>query len=216
MTHFSVGIILPPAVHDVKSFIDTVMDPYCEGHDVPLYVCYSLEQAAGDLQRDIQRLERILAHQDQDYNLDKCRDILAKLRHTTPEEKYANFVRLHEGFDAQGRPISTYNPDSKWDWYRVGGRWDGWVTENEQSSEGGFNFGAQHETLENNIATAEEALAGGKIPHAIITPDGVWHERGQMGWWAVLITENEDWVAGARAILASYPGHRVVIVDAHI
>src|ERR1700728_3854541 len=30
------------------------------------------------------------------------------------------------------------NPFS--DWYRIGGRWDGWITGNEQSSDNGFNF----------------------------------------------------------------------------
>jgi hypothetical protein len=54
------------------------------------------------------------------------------------------------------------------------------------------------------------------MPHALITPDGAWHEHGQIGWWAVLITENEEWDAEARTILARYPGHRVVTVDAHI
>jgi DNA-binding transcriptional MerR regulator len=216
MTHFTVGIIVPPKISDVARFIDTQMDAYCEHHEVAPYVCYSLEQAAEDLQRDIQRLERIIARQEQDYNLDKCRELLATLHRTTPEAKYAEYVRFHETFDTEGRPISTYNSKSKWDWYRVGGRWDGWITGNEQSSQDGFNFDARHETLENNTATTEEALAANKIPHAIITPDGIWHERGQMGWWAVLITENDKWDDEAKSILARYPRHRVVIVDAHI
>lgn len=37
-----------------------------------------------------------------------------------------------------------------------------------------------------------------------------------MGWWAMLVTENENWDEQARAIFAAHPGHRVVIVDAHI
>jgi hypothetical protein len=216
MTHFTVGIIVPPYEHQVKSYIAEQMEPYCEHTEVEPYVSYSLEEAAGDLQRDIERLEQILRHQDPDYNLDKCRNLLAKLRRATPDEKYSEYVRFHEDFDDQGRPISAYNPDSKWDWYRVGGRWDGWITDNEQSSQGGFNFGAQHETLENNTATTEQALARDKIPHALMTPDGNWHERGRMGWWANLLTENDNWDSDAKAILARYPGHRVVIVDAHI
>ena len=27
--------------------------------------------------------------------------------------------------DKDGNIISTYNPDSKWDWYEIGGRWSG-------------------------------------------------------------------------------------------
>jgi hypothetical protein len=216
MTHFTVGILVPQGVPDVESFIAELMDPYYEHGEADPYVCYSLEQAAADIQRDIKRLERIIERQDPDYNLAKSRDILEKLRRTTPEEKYAEYVRFHEHFDDQGQPVSTYNPDSKWDWYRIGGRWDGWITGNEQSSDHGFNFGARHETVANNSATTELALERNTIPHAIITPDGQWRERGHMGWWAILITENDNWDSEAREILARYPGHRVVIVDAHI
>jgi hypothetical protein len=113
MTHFTVGIIVPPGLNDVESFIAEQMEPYCEHTQVEPYVSYSLEETAGDIQRDIERLDQILRRQDQDYNLDKCRDILVKLLRTTPEDKYAEYIRFHERFDDQGRPISTYNPDSK-------------------------------------------------------------------------------------------------------
>jgi hypothetical protein len=206
MTHFTVGIIVAEGVPDVETYIAEQMEPYYEHTEAEPYVCYSVEQAAGDIRRDIQRLEQILRRQDPDYNLDKCRDLLEKLRRTTPEERYAEYIRSHETFDDQGRPISTCNPDSKWDWYVIGGRWDGWINDKQTSGESAID----------NTATTEQTLARGKIPHAIITPDGEWHEHGRMGWWAVLLTENEDWDADARAILARYPGHRLVIVDAHI
>jgi hypothetical protein len=182
------------------------MDPYYEHSDAAPYVCYSLEQAAADIQRDINRLARIIERRDPDYDPAKCFDILEKLRRTTAEERYAEHVQFHETFDDQGRPISTYNPESKWDWYVIGGRWDGWINDKETSGE----------SVSDNTATTDQAIAGDKIPHAIITPDGEWLERGQMGWWAILITENEDWDSDAKAILARYPGHRLVIVDAHI
>lgn len=216
MTHFTVGIIVPKDVPDVESFIADQMEPYYEHTDAEPYVCYSVERAAADLQRDIERLERITDRGDPDYNLAKCRDILKELRGTTAEEKYRDYLRFHEKFNEQGQPISTYNPDSKWDWYRIGGRWDGWITGNEQHSNQGHNFDACHETVANNIATTKRALKRNVIPHAIITPDGQWHERGQMGWWAVLITENDDWNSEAKQILARYPRHNLVIVDAHI
>lgn len=206
MTHFTVGIIVPPGVSDVEAFIAGQMDPYYEHSEADPYVCYSIEQARSEIERDIRRLERIIDRQDADYNLDKCRHILAKLRRTTPEAKYQEYIQFHENFDDQGQPIATYNPDSKWDWYVIGGRWDGWINDREASGE----------RTAANSAPTEQAIAREKIPHAIITPDGQWHERGQMGWWAVLITENEDWDSQAKQILALYPGHCVVIVDAHI
>jgi hypothetical protein len=177
MTHFTVGIIVPQGVNDVEGFIAGLMDPYYEHSDDEPYVCYSLEQAAAEIQRDINRLERIIERQDPEYDADKCRDLLAKLRSTTPEAKYAEYIQFHQTFDRQGRPISTYNPDSKWDWYSIGGRWDGWINDKETSSE----------SIADNTATTEHAIAREKIPHAIVTPDGEWLERGQLGWFASLI-----------------------------
>ncbi len=206
MTHFTVGIIVPQGVSHVEAFIAGQMDPYYEHGDAEPYVCYSVEQAAADIASAIHRLELIISRGEPLYDIAKCRENLEQLRRMTPEQKYADRIKHHEYFNECGEPISTYNPDSKWDWYVIGGRWDGWVNGKETSAESSTD----------NTATTDQVIARGKIPHAIITPDGRWHERGQMGWWATLITENENWQQDAKAILARYPGHRLVIVDAHI
>ncbi len=217
MTHFTVGIIVPEnELPHIDSFIERQMEPYCEHTEVEPYVCYSIDRAKAEIERDIHRFEQILERQDPAFDLDKCRESVARLRRTTPEDRYREYVAGAEEFNAQGEPLSTYNPDSKWDWYRIGGRWDGCITGNEQSSDQGFNFGPGHETLANNIATTEQAIERDIVLHAIVTPDGQWHERGQMGWWAIMITDNEDWDAQARELLSSYPGHHVVLLDAHI
>ncbi len=217
MTHFTVGIIVPgdklPHIHE---YVEAQMAPYDENISVAPYVSYSLAQARADLERDIRRLERIIERKDPRYDLAKCLATVDELRRATPEEKYRAYVRFHETFNAQGEPISTYNPASKWDWYRIGGRWDGWATGNEKPSHRGYNFGPEHESVANNLAATEQALQRGIIPHAIVTPDGQWHERGKMGWFAVLITENDDWDAQAKDILACHPGQHLLILDAHI
>jgi hypothetical protein len=206
MTHFTVGIILPHGVNDAEGFIAEVMEPYFEHADSEPYVCYTLEQAAADLASTINRLELIISRNEPHYDIEKCCQQLDELRAKTPQQKYEEYLRYHEQFNDQGEPVSTYNPDSKWDWYVIGGRWDGWINDLDTS----------RESLADNTALTEEVIARDKLPHAIITPDGQWHERGQMGWWAMLLTENENWEQEARALLASYTGYRVVIVDAHI
>jgi hypothetical protein len=206
MTHFTVGIILPHGVNDAEGFIAEVMEPYFEHSDTEPYVCYTLEQAAADLASTINRLELIISRNEPHYDIEKCRQQLDQLRAMTPQQKYDEYLRYHEQFNERGQPVSTYNPDSKWDWFVIGGRWDGWINDLDTS----------RESFADNTALTDEAIAREKIPHAIITPDGQWHERGQMGWWAMLLTENENWEQEARALLASYPGHRVTIVDAHI
>ena len=55
-------------------------------------------------------------------------------------------------------------------------------------------------------------------PFAVVTPDGEWHERGHMGWWASVGDEKdrEDWEKEVGAILSKYPDHIAVVVDCHI
>ena len=207
MTHFTVGIIVPShELSNLQSFIAEQMAPYDENLEVEPYVSYSVEKAKADLTRDSTRLERIIERQDANYNLEKCQELIEKLRVTTPEDKFREYVEYHKHFDEDGDPISTYNPDSKWDWYVIGGRWDGWINERDTSSE----------AVSDNIATTEAVLERNRIPHAIITPDGEWHEHGQMGWFGIMLTENDAYQSEARFRLGQFPGHHIIILDAHI
>jgi hypothetical protein len=82
------------------------------------------------------------------------------------------------------------NPDAKWDWYVIGGRWDGWAL-NKQS---------EREDIADNMAFAGEIAVREEMPFAIITPDGTWHELGD---------------GDARRLLMRYAELRIVILDAH-
>ena len=127
-----------------------------------------------------------------------------------------------------GTHESTYNPKSKWDWYRVGGRWDGWIQGTvRESADRGFNFSVQHEHVHNNIIKVSKFIEMVKSsddnennpdgpPFAIVTPKGEWCQRGEMGWWAVVTDENEDWDTTGMNILADYHEHYMVGVDCHI
>jgi hypothetical protein len=119
---------------------------------------------------------------------------------------------------------STYNPLSKWDWYRVGGRFDGRITNNPQESENGFNFAAKHETLANNSVPVTELLEaqanGGEayIPYALVTPDGEWIERGQMGWWGMSSGDKPQhlWNDQVLTIYEKFSEFDAVLLDCHI
>lgn len=52
---------------------------------------------------------------------------------------------------------------------------------------------------------------------AIVTPDGEWHEKGKMGWFAVVSDEDEGWREKSNAIINDFRKTTVaVIVDCHI
>jgi len=108
---------------------------------------------------------------------------------------------------------STYNPDSKWDWWTVGGRWDGIV------AHGVFRDGAERGLLEHNAAPVAELRENIlEHVHAIVTPDGGWHERGSMGWWGIVHEPKSDgaWMDEAARLLLARRGAVAVGCDLHI
>jgi hypothetical protein len=156
------------------------------------------------------------------------------------------------GCGGTGSYISTYNPDSKWDWWVIGGRWQGdldpdydyekdernWETcdlcngtgdrkdltpASWKKECGGCNgcHGkgtkikwtlAPHEV--GNIKLVSEILD--YVPFAIVTPDGRWHEKGNMGWWGIVSDEQENWSAIAKRILQEHQSCVAVLCDLHI
>jgi hypothetical protein len=121
-----------------------------------------------------------------------------------------------------GKAKSTYNPKSKWDWWVIGGRYDGLVKgERRDDGDGGFNFGEAHHQPRFNVAPASEVIA--KIGtddevgfFALVTPDGEWHERGRLGWWGNVRGEKDDWDVGKNQLLRAHPNCLIVGVDYHI
>ena len=55
-----------------------------------------------------------------------------------PEENKEELIQFFESYyggryDADGNQISTYNPDSKWDWWVIGGRFDDYFSSGDNS-----------------------------------------------------------------------------------
>lgn len=103
-----------------------------------------------------------------------------------------------------GIVMSTYNPKTRWDWYEVGGRWNDFLE------------------LGNNYAPIPDFIKALKeredCVYAIVTPDGEWHQRGEMGWWGMSSNEDKDWDEKMFKILEGYDNVEYigVIVDCHI
>jgi len=118
-----------------------------------------------------------------------------------------------------GECETTSNWRAKWDWWRIGGRWDGAIKDEDRESEdNGFNFNSQHENPEGNTASTDFLFEKQIIPFAIVTPDGEWHEEGEMGWWGMVKDKKEktNWKEEALQIYKSWEGHIAVGCDLHI
>ena len=134
--------------------------------------------------------------------------------------------------NANAPPIDR-NPDPAFDWYTIGGRWDGVFA--------GLFAGKNAEVdgiggrVEGNIC-AVAALPGDLQPGAVATPDGRWHsfaaQEAIASMRKILESHRDDEAVAAlrkilgpridveavpslREILAPYGSYYVVAVDAH-
>lgn len=87
---------------------------------------------------------------------------------------------------------------ARWDWYQPGGRWDGDATAD------GRNFFQVSELRPDWSA------------FAIVTPNGEWHEKGKMGWWAIVTDEKKNWPAEMYELASAFPEHNALYLDCHI
>jgi hypothetical protein len=120
-----------------------------------------------------------------------------------------------------GKRMTDRNPQSKWDWWTVGGRYDGCLYDDDgrPSGDGGFNFGDEHHQPEYNMRLVADLLSEKRFrAFAVLTPDGVWHERGKMGWWGVVsdATPRIEWVQEVENLYAAHVDHLAVCCDLHI
>lgn len=187
-------------------------------------------------------------------------DVKASELYPTFEIYMADYHGYDDGPDPEtGKYGYWENPNKKWDWWQIGGRYSNWFktkdgrevndcqikdldrTPDEAAlkkaarfweivvegspllpgEEEPFNMWKpsyylnQYGTKENYVADA-----GSDAPWAFVTPDGVWYEKGAMGWFAYSDATKDsrqtfvkEWEA---AIAAAAPDDWVVLVDCHI
>ena len=135
------------------------------------------------------------------------RDKFPKKLNWTDDECYEDMKNYYseDMIKSNGDLLSTYNPNSKWDWYTVGGRWNKCIN----------TLDGRHV----NEAFVHEVNWKDSTPFAFITPIGEWCEKGEMGWWAVVFNEKEksDWETEFKKFVDGLDEDTMVtIVDCHI
>jgi hypothetical protein len=109
--------------------------------------------------------------------------------------------------DGTGIILSTSNCNAWWDWYVIGGRWNGVLTDNTSRE-----VDVYRNDLENNTCrVADIVLTPERYPHTIVTPDGEMHINEDVSYAA-----KPSWMDEARAVLWRYAEHYCVVVDYHM
>lgn len=197
MSHFFTIVIVPADTksEEIEAKVQDLLAPYDENLDVTPYKKYLDNE-------DISRMASF-------YESDDLSVLAARMEDWSGGEG---------GIDEQGLyELSTRNTQSKWDWWTIGGRWNGVIRDTPRSDEKGFNFAEEYRQLDENILPVWRV--DHKIhAHAVITPDGKWHEQGRMGWFAVVHDEKaeEVWDAEVVKIIQDHRDCLLVGVDCHI
>ena len=220
MSHFVGYVVVPSGTADLEAAVGKAVAKYDEALEVPEYQqgCWcvgNVARGAGDAAADaevgtIDSLRASFARQNGADHPDA--NALWKA-HIAPW--VAASARAAQAHPLNGKPDpeceecrgtgthpSTYNPDSKWDWFAIGGRWAGMLPRDRAT-----------------VASLRESNDPNKVPFAFVDSRGAWHQRGEMGWWGCVSDEKarDEWAAEYRALLAAeQPRAIVVAVDFHI
>lgn len=280
MSHSFVAVIVPPDTLDINVKVDELMAPFQENNmgDCPeKYLKFNDVEDDSRKQFETKKTERIRLkdgtlkspYEDEFKAPVKVpSDPFAKTEYVYPKgshkvkvllsESYATFeeyMKDYEGYKERDKKTGRYgyweNPNKKWDWWQIGGRWTAafagddydpskdrknmevcWLCRGtgkrkDMVSVNGCNgcegtgiavkWPTQWAQHEGNVALVKTAI--GKVtPFAVVTPEGEWIEKGQMGWWGIVQNEEDEeaWKASVMKIFNKYLDHKVVAVDCHI
>lgn len=225
MSHFTVYVFSNNDGADVED----LLAPYNEGIEVAPYVKYTKQQTIARIRKEIEDYKNGVYKEylsdpeaykkktkKNAYNIERYNEHMHYLEVEFPKkldwtdeecyEDLAKWYREDNMIDDNGNLLSTYNPNSKWDWYETGGRWAGGLITKDG-----------RETNEDYVSEIDWNETG--YPFAFVTPNGKWHERGEMGWWACVSNAktNEDWhKIFDDAVKEMSDDTYVTLVDCHI
>lgn len=240
MSHFTVGVILPVGGEDTtRQWLNRILEQYDESLQVAPYPkdCWC-----------ISRVAKKWASQKADALVGVHENLKLLESKQTWWEVREDYAQYHPEYgkadpncgdcDGTGTYMSTYNPSSKWDWWTIGGRWDGCLPNGSNYMQCGeilANRKSRRPTIDPDLALYDyfrleyeselaqyeatpEDLRDLYEPFALLTPDGKWHERGDMGWFGMVADDIGlySWIKQVKAIYEQYAEHTLVLIDCHI
>lgn len=110
--------------------------------------------------------------------------------------------------------LGAANPQGRWDWYVIGGRFDGYIVGTGSDNDAYVDRPDENTLLAARLVEAEHLR--GHLPYALLTPHGEWFEgETVMTKPGDSRRDNATWYEQVREILNGHLDCRVVCVDAH-
>ena len=166
------------------------LDRYYEGLEVEEYIAYTKEEAIDHVKQARANNYEFAVNSLQNPNLDSglkeyYQDIVDRGLFISYEDAWKEAKDWGYEIDDDENLLSTYNPDSKWDLYCIGCRWNGFL--HYKGAEPGFA-----ETNEAYIHELDMDYLLEHVPFCFVTEDGEWREKGEMGWWGSVSNEKPE------------------------
>lgn len=199
--------------------VEELLAPYDENIVYAPYVQYTREQAIAKIRKEIEDYKNGFyaeylsnpkkyeeSHPNAEH-INYLKNKFPKKLEWTDDECYEDMKgRFDEDMiKLNGDLLSIYNPNSKWNWYTIGGRFNNYLKTLSGKT-----------TNEDYVSKIDwEDI----LPFAFVTPIGEWHERGKMGWWACVFNEKatDNWKSEFKEFLDSLDEDTIVtVVDCHI
>ena len=229
--HFEIGVIVEPD----ESLTD-LLAPFDENLEVEPYIVATKQDIIEGAKRRADDISRKLKEgKDKPEELEDWEKALLNAK--TDEDYYNAAYEEYYEYDEEGNQIARYNPDSRWDWYVIGGRWensllrkDGVLVDYAKIKDINFtdndaiyyqvldwwrryvvNSDTDHDKELKSKHTAESlARLRCKFHTGGVLAGGEWHDMDEFS--------EEDWINGYydRFIKNANPEAEFVIVDCHI
>ena len=221
MSHFCVYVF-----HYKDTSIDTLLAPYDENLVVEPYVEYTKEEAIAKVRKEIndykngEYAEYLKNPEDYEKKHGHMKSYMEYLKNEFPQKlnwtddqcyEYMKSLYSTNMIDKDGNILSNYNPKSKWDWYVVGGRWDGGIPMKTNTK---LEIKSCNECMVSQIDMDKI-----KTPFAYIDTNGNWNERGEMGWFGASSNDKDEksWNDEFKKFIKNQKKSTIVtLVDCHI
>lgn len=178
MSHFAVAVFT-----DGKKSVGELLAPYDENINVATYIELTKQQM---IDKALDRKKNYKERRDKGEDISDW--MLEYINANTDEELYQCEYDSDYSYDEDGNQLSTYNPNSKWDWWSVGGRYNGILKATKgEHGEGGLFTPNRREVGRYDIA---------KVADIDFSPNQKSYDKA-IRWWEVVVEgsplkENED------------------------
>lgn len=230
MSHFCMGVIVPKdktkTSDECYEYLTSIMHRFDENRTVAPYIEKTLEQLKEEFREWKNKQNENFESQKPIWG-DELYETVIKSEERLSKEDIAIWVKYwySKNMDENGNVITTYNPDSKWDWWQLGGRWNGFLTQPLFVGESVNNKKDKHIVFQENMITIQQhkRIISEKFDkyalYGLVDIKGDWYERAVMGWWGFTRDEKneDDWQNIYKNILDNHDeSDYIVLIDCHI